>query len=759
MEKTIASSKMKSYNRTIPALATVLFLIVLLLSGLALNFPVIAGSSEESSEKTQNQVNDFSYVVNLTPQEKLWIKSHPVVGVSNEFDWPPFDFVVSGIPQGFGIDLMELLSKRSGIAFKYINGYTWDELVEMFFAGQIDILHSLSITPERAVKAYFSPPYYHSKNVLILRRDVTDTNDLEDLEGRIIALPRGWSSIQFFKKYYPNVHIIEVESSRQALEYVDQGKVFATVEQEGIAAYFIKKFGFHDLKLSKWIENEELQKTSSMHFAILKDQPVLFTILKKALATIQPDDMTRLEEKWFGRQGQLIGSEDVGLTPSEREFLKEKEQIKYCIAPERMPFEAYQNDQVTGMTSDFLQTFSDRLGIPFILVPTSSWNESLAAIKNEECDILPMDNETSEQQDYIDFTSAYLNYSVAIITREREEFIGGLQDMPGKRVAVPDGSFIWDVVTRKFPDIVPVRFSDINECLLQLSSGGVDAVLLSLPVATYHIRHKGLSDLKVAGYSGIKDTIRIGVRKSDTPLHSIMSKLVRALPAKDVDSVSQKWISLTFEHRFDYSLMWKILSAIGILLILIILWNWQLMRWNRRIAHANKALEIKSKELEQMSITDVLTGLYNRRYIQSKLDEEMQRNYRYRRNLSVILIDLDNFKLINDKFGHQEGDAVLETFAGMLKSGIRDSDFAGRWGGEEFLVICPENDLSGAMVLAENLRRKSSEISFPLFAAQTASFGVAECKGEELRDNFVRRADDALYLAKKNGRNRVEMAE
>jgi len=759
MEGSAQQDRILSCNRIFFVLLFVFLCVVFIVPGFVRKSFAAAAQSAVQTENGQNEDNAFSYVVDLTPEEKLWIENHPVVSVSNEFDWPPFDFVISETPQGFGIDLMELLSKRSGIAFKYINGYTWDELVEMFFAGQIDVLHSLSITPERAKKAYFSQPYYHSKNVLILRKDETDTNDMKDLEGRIIALPRGWSSIQFFKKYYPNVHIIEVESSRQALEYVDQGKVFATVEQEGIAAYFIKKFGFHDLKLSKWIENEELQKTSSMHFAVLKDQPVLYAILKKALATIQPEDMTRLEEKWFGREGQLIGSEDVGLTPTERAFLKEKAHINYCIAPERMPFEAYQNDQVTGMTSDFLQMFSARLGIPFILVPTSSWNESLTAIKNKDCDILPMDNETSEQHGYIDFTSAYLNYSVAIITREREEFIGGLQDMPGKRVAVPDGSFISEVVARKFPDIIAVYFSDVNQCLLQLSSGGVDAALLSLPVATYHIRHKGLSDLKVAGYSGIKDTIRIGVRKSDTPLHSIMSKLVRALPAKDIDSVSQKWISLTFEHRFDYSLMWKILSAIGILLSLIIFWNWQLMRWNRRIAHANKALEIKSKELEQMSITDVLTGLYNRRYIQNKLDKEMQRNYRYRRNLSVILIDLDNFKLINDRFGHQEGDTVLQAFAEMLKCGIRDCDFAGRWGGEEFLVICPENDLNGAMVLAENLRRKFSEISFPLFAAQTASFGVAECKADELRDDFVRRADDALYLAKKNGRNRVEMAE
>ena len=121
--------------------------------------PQVAGETSTLS------VQDIVY----TAEERAWQEQHPVIRVSNEFDWPPFDFVVSGAPQGYGIDLMELLSERSGLSFEYINGYTWDELIEMFFLGQIDLVHSLSVTPERQEKAFFSPPYYHSKNVLILR--------------------------------------------------------------------------------------------------------------------------------------------------------------------------------------------------------------------------------------------------------------------------------------------------------------------------------------------------------------------------------------------------------------------------------------------------------------------------------------------------------------------------------------------------------------------------------------------------------------
>lgn len=720
--------------------------------------PVYAFDTSPQQEVTNTPHGASSFTIDFSPEERAWIAEHPEITVSNEFDWPPFDFVVSNTPQGFGIDLMNLLSERSGVTMRYVNGYTWDELVSMFWEGKIDVLHSLSITPEREKNAHLSPPYYHSKNVLVLRRDTPDTNELRDLEGKIIALPKGWSSIQFFKKHYPGVHIIEVESSRQALEYVDQGKVFATVEQEGIAAYFIRKFGFHDLKLSKWVENEELQKTSSMHFAVLRDRTILFDILVKAFGTIQPEDMIRLENKWFSREGRQIGIGDVGLTPDEREFLAEKKTISFCVSPDRMPLEAYQHEQLTGMTVDFLEIFSERLGVSFAMSPTNSWTESLAKIKAGECEILPMVNETPERKEYLDFTSAYLNYNVVIVTREKDGFIGGLEDFSGKRVGVPESSFAWDVVRLKYPEVLFVPLEDLEQGVLQLSSGELDAILLSLPVATYHIRHMGLTNLKVAGYSGLQDTIRIGVAKSDTPLHSIMSKLVRAIPEKQVDSIYQKWITATFENRIDYSLLRKIVAVIAVILMIGIIWIGQLMRLNKRIAQAHNDLAIKSIELERMSVTDPLTGLCNRRYIDNRLDAEIVRHVRYEHQLSVILIDLDHFKQVNDVFGHQEGDLVLTKFAEILTKCIRNSDVAGRWGGEEFLVISPENDEKGAAVQAENIRKELAAVPFELSGQQTASFGIAVLRPGEDSDDLIRRADAAMYAAKEKGRNRVEIA-
>ncbi len=169
----------------------------------------------------------------------------------------------------------------------------------------------------------------------------------------------------------------------------------------------------------------------------------------------------------------------------------------------------------------------------------------------------------------------------------------------------------------------------------------------------------------------------------------------------------------------------------------------------------SEKLEQDYKKIEQLSITDKLTQLYNR----TKLDElfalEMSKAYRYQLPLSVIMLDLDHFKAVNDTYGHQVGDVVLQELAALLRAGVRESDHLGRWGGEEFLIIAPNTDLSQARQHAEKLRKAISEFAFSEVGNKSGSFGVACYRPGDTEDSISKRADDCLYLAKEQGRNRV----
>ncbi len=172
-----------------------------------------------------------------------------------------------------------------------------------------------------------------------------------------------------------------------------------------------------------------------------------------------------------------------------------------------------------------------------------------------------------------------------------------------------------------------------------------------------------------------------------------------------------------------------------------------------------KELNDARARLRQMAITDELTGLRNRRYIMERLEEEFQRARRTGRPLSLIMLDIDHFKAVNDTYGHMFGDAVLRTVASRIRDCLRKHDLVGRVGGEEFLVVSPESDVQDAIIVAERIRRvvQSKAIAEGnLEVNVTLSAGVtALSEQDKSPDSVFSRADTALYMAKQEGRNRV----
>jgi diguanylate cyclase (GGDEF)-like protein len=150
--------------------------------------------------------------------------------------------------------------------------------------------------------------------------------------------------------------------------------------------------------------------------------------------------------------------------------------------------------------------------------------------------------------------------------------------------------------------------------------------------------------------------------------------------------------------------------------------------------------------------------LFNRRKLDEALAQECARAQRTQSPLTVIMADIDKFKSVNDTHGHQVGDQMLIEFAGILQRRVRKVDTVGRWGGEEFLILCPDTNLAGACNVAENIRCSIESYDFPVVGRKTSCFGVAEYRLGEAPEAIIKRADAALYRAKNEGRNRVTLA-
>jgi diguanylate cyclase (GGDEF)-like protein len=180
------------------------------------------------------------------------------------------------------------------------------------------------------------------------------------------------------------------------------------------------------------------------------------------------------------------------------------------------------------------------------------------------------------------------------------------------------------------------------------------------------------------------------------------------------------------------------------------------------VATVRRLALVKTREasLASDSRTDVLTGLFNRRYGAQRLDEVVSQCRRYERFLSVVLLDIDHFKRINDTLGHAAGDDVLRHIANELRATSRASDIVVRWGGEEFLFVFPETDLSQAATIVDRFRARIAAAPVILTAVGTAmpltiSCGIAELEEHDTPQTLVERSDQALYRAKETGRNRL----
>ncbi len=240
---------------------------------------------------------------------------------------------------------------------------------------------------------------------------------------------------------------------------------------------------------------------------------------------------------------------------------------------------------------------------------------------------------------------------------------------------------------------------------------------------------------------------------------------ISALEARHEKETRQKEIELLKKeqevrderiYRQRITITLSVIAIVLTIILLIVLYH----RFKLKVK-SSKALEKAFQKMEKLASTDQLTGLYNRRSLLERIEIETVRMGRTWKPFSFIMLDIDDFKKINDTDGHECGDKVLIILAQILKSSLRLQDVSARWGGEEFLILLPDTPIDGALQLAEKIRHtvasldvscKENEVQF------TISAGVSSYDHPEPIESIIRKADDALYLAKKAGKNCVHKA-
>lgn len=259
----------------------------------------------------------------LSHDEQQYLNQLGVLRVSNERNWPPFDFSYTGEPQGYSIDLLHLISKKLGLKLEYSNGYNWDELVDLFQHNQLDILHSAFQMPERDTWGLFSQPYLTLSPILVTRSDQPTITTLAQVKpDQTVAIPEGWAFVSLVRSHYPHINILEVNDSLSALKAVIDGQAQAAFDNQMVVEYFVDRYLLTGLTLH--VNHDELvnQIDQQLRLIVHHDQPELQALLNKAIASLSAEEINAINTKWLGhgapaRMQRTIRS---GIVPSP-EFL------------------------------------------------------------------------------------------------------------------------------------------------------------------------------------------------------------------------------------------------------------------------------------------------------------------------------------------------------------------------------------------------------------------------------------------------------
>ncbi|MEX2474627.1 transporter substrate-binding domain-containing protein [Marinobacter sp.] len=672
-------------------------------------------------------------------------------------DYAPFSFDGSGRLQGLSVDILQRVGDLTGLQVIPVGGQ-WTELLELFRRGEIDVLADMSMNEERAEFTHFTEPYHIIPNVAFTLNNDLVFEDLDDLQGLSVGFGAGIYYAPTIREQLAD-NARPFASQRNLFRALADGTLDVALAALPNGNYWIRELGISGSRIAGELTVGTIPG-EDLRFGVRPALVPLANIIDQALAAISPTEKRTIEDRWLGAAFNRPheGTGDITLSDQERQWLQQRnEQLILCVDPDWMPLEGIDDrGRHIGLAAELFRLFADRSGIRFGVYPATDWQTAVEAARERRCDLFPLAMKTPQRARFMSFTEPYLHIPNVVIGRIEAPFIERLRELDGKRVGIVGDYAYAELLRQRPPGVELVEVDDEYEGLRLLQEGELDGYITTLATASHHMQELGLADLKVLGRIPADWALSVATRNDEPILLGIMQKLVASLSAEERKNLDGQWRSVQLPHEIDYSLVWQTLLGALAILALLFYWNRKLNRLNKELAQANATLA-------HLSVTDDLTQLGNRAYFDRELNHSFQWCQRHQAGFAVAMVDADHFKRVNDTYGHETGDICLKALAETMRAHFRrETDRIARFGGEEFVVFTTYTD-EGDMIDRLNSFRRAVAETRGICSGQevelTISIGLAIGipGATTLSAEFLRRADQALYLAKQNGRNRLEV--
>lgn len=571
-----------------------------------------------------------------------------------------------------------------------------------------------------AMSAHISEEPYKLNKLKIPYKSFNPKNYGFDFYGDLL-----YTSKSFFDKK-PKITKDFIYASIKGWEYA-----FENIEET--AKLIFKKYNTQNKTLEELIyEGNQLKK-----LAYSKDKKIGHVDKKKFEEIAKIYNILNLIKNDYSLEDFIYCvhcfDDKLKLNAEEMQWLNKNKNLKVAIDKTWEPIEFISKDNKhSGISAGYKELIEKKLNIKLNIEENNSWEENFEKLKNNELDLSLVIAKTKQRENFLNFTSSYIKFPTVIVTKDNVGYIKDLGQLSLKTIALEKGYYTNSLIKKINPNIKIIPVNSTKEALKKVYNGSVFAYIGTLPIVGHIIKEQRYTNLKINGEAPFQTELSFASRKDIPILNSILEKTLLSISKEEHDKIYNKWVNIEYKHSVDYSIIIFIVLAGTILLLL---------------------LYIRNTELEKITETDTLTKIANRRKVNHFLEVEIEKSKRTRTSLSLIMIDIDFFKKINDTFGHKEGDKVLIKFAKALSKNIRKYELVGRWGGEEFIIICPNSDLVQAIEISKKLQVMIKQIKYKENNQVTASFGVAQLKEKDDIYNLIQKADKELYKAKNNGRD------
>ncbi|MFO7599903.1 MAG: transporter substrate-binding domain-containing protein [Candidatus Desulfacyla sp.] len=387
-----------------------------------------------------------------------------------------------------------------------------------------------------------------------------------------MALERGYYNVQYFRDNFSEVKTREYGSTSEALDAVSRGEADVYAGNRAAVTYLIEKELMANLRVMGRMEKPPVV----LCIGVRKDWPLVAGLLDRALASITREEVRGIHRKWLDVMEDARTSLD--LTPQERAWLRDHPVLRLGYDPDWPPVEYVDKEgKLVGMSADFMAKLNAITGIDIKPTKPQGWQTTLDEMREGTIDILFSATRTPQREAFLRFSEPYLRFPMVIVTDQGAPYIGDMKDLRGKQIAVVNGYASHDILKDRHPELDLLLVDSVTTGLTEVTRRKAYAFIDSLAAISHVIGREGIAGVKVSGETPYSFEISVAVPREQPILAGIIQEALNRISEEERNAIFKRWVSVTYEGKFNYALLWK--ALIGAMLIFA-----AVLYWNRRLA-------------------------------------------------------------------------------------------------------------------------------------------------------------------------------